>query len=184
VERDRAYALLTEYVKGEGLIKHCLAVEAAMRTYAVRYDGDPDEWGLAGLLHDFDWEIHPNADEHPTAGAPLLREAGVSEEIVYAIQAHAEYLNLERVSWMDRCLPAVDELAGFIIAVALVRPSKSLRDVDVSSVKKKMKDKAFARAVKREDITAGADLLGVSLDDHIATVLEAMRRIAPELGLE
>jgi len=184
VERERAYGLLTEYVKGEGLIKHCLAVEAAMRAYAVRYDGDPNQWGLAGLLHDFDWEIHPNAEEHPTAGAPILREAGVSEDIIYAIQAHAEYLQLERMTWMDKCLPAVDELAGFIIAVALVRPSKSLRDVDVSSVKKKMKDKAFARAVRREDITAGAELLGVNLDDHIATVLTAMRGIAPELGLE
>lgn len=184
MERERAYGLLTEYVKGEGLIKHCLAVEAAMRAYAVRYDGDPNQWGLAGLLHDFDWEIHPNAEEHPTAGAPILREAGVSEDIIYAIQAHAEYLQLERMTWMDKCLPAVDELAGFIIAVALVRPSKSLRDVDVSSVKKKMKDKAFARAVRREDITAGAELLGVNLDDHIATVLTAMRGIAPELGLE
>ncbi|HVB97563.1 MAG TPA: HDIG domain-containing protein [Chloroflexota bacterium] len=184
MERERAYGLLTEYVKGEGLIKHCLAVEAAMRAYAVRYDGDPNQWGLAGLLHDFDWEIHPNAEEHPTAGAPILREAGVSDEIIYAIQAHAEYLQLERMTWMDKCLPAVDELAGFIIAVALVRPSKSLRDVDVSSVKKKMKDKAFARAVRREDITAGAELLGVNLDDHIATVLTAMRGIAPELGLE
>jgi putative nucleotidyltransferase with HDIG domain len=184
LDRDRAYQLLTEYVKGDGLIKHCLAVEAAMRFYAVRYGGDPDQWGLAGLLHDFDWEIHPNAEQHPAAGAPILREAGVPEDVIYTIQAHAEYLNLERKSWMDKCLPAVDELSGFIIAVALVRPSKSLHDVDVSSVKKKMKDKAFARAVRREDITAGAALLGLSLDEHIANVLEAMRGVAAELGLE
>jgi len=184
LDRDRAYQLLTEYVKGDGLIKHCLAVEAAMRFYAVRYGGDPDQWGLAGLLHDFDWEIHPNAEQHPAAGAPILREAGVPEDVIYTIQAHAEYLNLERKSWMDKCLPAVDELSGFIIAVALVRPSKSLHDVDVSSVKKKMKDKAFARAVRREDITAGAALLGLSLDEHIANVLEAMRGVAADLGLE
>jgi putative nucleotidyltransferase with HDIG domain len=175
--------LLREYVKGEGLINHCLAVEAAMRAYAAKYGGDPDEWALAGLLHDFDWEIHPNAQEHPTAGAPILRDAGVPESVIYAIQAHAEYLNLQRRSWMDKCLPAVDELSGFIIAVALVRPSKSLAEVDVSSVKKKMKDKAFARAVRREDIVAGADLLGISLDEHIGFVLAAMRAIAPELGL-
>jgi putative nucleotidyltransferase with HDIG domain len=183
VDRGRALALLREYVKGEGLINHCLAVEAAMRAYAGRFGGDPDVWGLAGLLHDFDWEIHPNAQEHPVAGAPILREAGVPEEVIYAILAHADYLNLDRRSWLDKCLPAVDELSGFIIAVALVRPSKSLADVDVSSVKKKMKDKAFARAVRREDILAGAQLLDVSLDDHIAFVLAAMRIIASELGL-
>lgn len=183
MDRERAFALLKDYVKGEGLIKHCLAAEAAMRAYAVRFEGDPDEWGLAGLLHDFDWEIHPNAEQHPAAGAPILRAAGVPEDVIYTIQAHAEYLNLERKSWMDKALPAVDELSGFIIAVALVRPSKSLVDVEVSSVKKKMKDKAFARAVKREDVTQGADLLGVSLDEHVQFVLDAMKGIAPELGL-
>jgi putative nucleotidyltransferase with HDIG domain len=183
VDREQALSLLREYVKAEGLINHCLAAEAAMRAYATRFGGDPDAWGLAGLLHDFDWEIHPNAAEHPTAGAPILRAAGVPEAVIYTIQAHAEYLNLDRTSWMDKCLPAVDELTGFIIAVALVRPSKSLRDVDVSSVKKKMKDKAFARAVRREDIVAGAELLGLSLDEHIAFVLDAMKGIAPTLGL-
>ena len=183
MDREHAVAILREYVRGEGLIKHCLAVEAAMRAYAVRFGGDPDTWGLAGLLHDFDWEIHPNAEQHPTEGAPILREAGVPEEVIYAILAHAEYLNLERKSWMDKALPAVDELTGFIIAVALVRPSRSLSDVDVSSVKKKMKDKAFARAVKREDIVVGAELLGLPLDEHIQFVLDAMRPIASELGL-
>ena len=183
LERERALGLLKEYVKSDGLIKHCLAAEAAMRAYAVRFGGDPDSWGLAGLLHDFDWEIHPNAEEHPVAGAPILRAAGVPEDVIYTIQAHAEYLNLDRQSWMDKALPAVDELSGFIIAVTLVRPSKSLRDVDVSSVKKKMKDKAFARAVKREDIVQGAELLGASLDEHIQLVLDAMREIAPDLGL-
>lgn len=174
---------MKEYVKGDGLIKHCLSVEAAMRAYAVRFGGDPDTWGLAGLLHDFDWEIHPNAEQHPKEGAPILRDAGVPEDVIYAIQAHAEYLNLERKSWMDKALPAVDELTGFIVAVALVRPSKSLNDVDVSSVKKKMKDKAFARAVRREDIVQGAELLGVPLDEHIQFVIDAMKKIAPELGL-
>lgn len=183
MDRERALSLLRDYVKGEGLIKHCLGVEAAMRAYAPRYGGDPDVWGLAGLLHDFDWEIHPDATGHPAQGAPILRSVGVPEEVVYAILAHAEYLNLERKSWMDRCLPAVDELSGFIIAVALVRPSRRLADVDVAAVKKKMKDKAFARAVKREDITAGADLLGIPLDEHIAFVIESMQSIAPELGL-
>ena len=183
MNREQALVLLREYVKGEGLVNHCLAVEAAMRYYAPRYGGDPDEWGLAGLLHDFDWEIHPNAEEHPSAGAPILRAAGVPESVIYAIQAHADYLGLERATWMDRALPAVDELSGFIIAVTLVRPSKRLADVDVSSVKKKMKDKAFARAVKREDIVHGAELLGIPLDEHIANVLEAMKGIAPELGL-
>lgn len=184
MDREQAFGLLKEYVKGEGLIKHCLAAEVAMRAYAPRFGGDPDLWGLAGLLHDFDWEIHPDAEGHPAAGAPILREAGVPEEVVYAILAHAEYLNLERKSWMDKALPAVDELSGFIIAVALVRPSKSLRDVEVSSVKKKMKDKAFARAVKREDITQGAELLETSLEEHIQFVLNAMKGIAPELGLD
>lgn len=183
MDRESALALLREHVKGEGLINHCLAVEAAMRAYARKYGEDPDIWGLAGLLHDFDWEIHPNAEEHPAAGAPMLRAAGVPENVIYAIQAHADYLNLERATPMDRALPAVDELCGFIIAVALVRPSKSLADVEVSSVKKKMKDKAFARAVRREDIIAGAELLGVSLDEHIAFVLDAVREISPQLGL-
>jgi putative nucleotidyltransferase with HDIG domain len=183
VDRTEALALLREHVKGEGLINHCLAVEAAMRWYAPRFGGDPDTWGLAGLLHDFDWEIHPNADEHPAAGAPMLRAAGVPEEVIYAIQAHADYLELERASWMDKALPAVDELSGFIIAVALVRPSKSLRDVDVAAVKKKMKDKAFARAVRREDIVNGAALLQLTLDEHIGNVIQAMHAIAPQLGL-
>lgn len=183
MDRERALSFLRDYVKGEGLIKHCLGVEAAMRAYAPRYGGDPDLWGLAGLLHDFDWEIHPDAEGHPAKGAPILRAAGVSEEIIYTILAHADYLNLERKTWMDRCLPAVDELSGFIIAVALVRPSKRLADVDVAAVKKKMKDKAFARAVKREDITAGAELLGIPLDEHIAFVIQAMQAVAPELGL-
>lgn len=183
IDREQALALLREYVKGEGLIKHCLAAEAAMRAYAPRYAGDPEVWGLAGLLHDFDWEIHPSADEHPQAGEPILRAAGVPDEVIYTILAHADYLNLERATWMDKTLPAVDELSGFIIAVTLVRPSKKIADVDVSSVKKKMKDKAFARAVKREDITAGADLLGIPLDEHIGFVLDSMKAIAPELGL-
>jgi len=183
VNRQQALTLLREYVKGEGLINHCLSVEAAMRHYAPRFGGDPDTWGLAGLLHDFDWEIHPNAEQHPTEGAPVLRERGVPEDVIYTILAHADYLNLDRASWMDKCLPAVDELTGLVVAVTLVRPSKKLADVDVASIKKKMKDKTFARAVRREDIVAGAELLSLNLDEHIANVLEAMKGIAPQLGL-
>ena len=183
IDRERALELLREYVKGEGLIKHCLAAEAAMRAYAPRFAGDPEIWGLAGLLHDFDWEVHPNADEHPQAGEPILRAAGVPDEVIYTILAHADYLNLDRKSWMDKALPAVDELSGFIIAVTLVRPSKKIADVDVASVKKKMKDKAFARAVRREDITEGAALLGVEVDEHVATCIEALQGEHEALGL-
>jgi len=183
MDRATAWDLLNSYVKSDSLLKHCLAVEAAMRGYARKYGEDEEKWGLTGLLHDFDYEIHPTADKHPAAGAPILRAAGVPEDVIYAIQTHAEYLNLPRNSLMDKTLFAVDELAGFIMAVALVRPSKSLFEVEVSSVKKKMKDKAFARAVRREDIIAGAEELGVPLDEHIATVIGALRASANELGL-
>lgn len=181
--RDEAWALLTEWTKGDGLIKHSLAVEAAMRAYARRFGEDEERWGLTGLLHDFDYERHQTPDLHPAAGAPVLRERGVPEDVIYAIQTHAEYLNLPRTSLMDKTLFAVDELAGFLIAVALVRPSKDIAEVEVSSVKKKMKDKAFARAVRREDITESAESLGVPLDEHIKVVLTALQGIAPQLGV-
>ena len=183
MDRATAWKLLNEYVKSDSLIKHCLAVEAAMRGYARKFGEDEEKWAITGLLHDFDYEIHPTPDKHPAAGAPILREAGVPEDVIYAIQSHAEYLNLPRKSAMDKALYAVDELAGFVMAVALVRPNNSLFEVDVSSVKKKMKDKAFARAVRREDIIAGAEELGVPLDEHIANVIEALRASAKALGL-
>ena len=181
---EEGLALVREYIKNEGLVRHCLAVEAAMRAYAPRFEGDVEEWGLTGLLHDFDWEVHPTAEEHPAAGAPILREHGVSETIVRAILSHADYLDIARTTPLEKTLYAVDELSGLITAATLVRPSRSIFDLDAAAVRKKMKDKAFARQVKREDITRGADDLGVGLDEHITFVIEAMRGIAPELGLQ
>jgi putative nucleotidyltransferase with HDIG domain len=184
MQRSDALALVTEWTKSESLVNHMLAVEAAMRAYARKLGEDVEKWGLAGLLHDFDYERHPSLDDHPRLGAPVLRERGVPDDVVYAILAHGmDAAAPPKQSAMDKTLFAVDELTGFITAVALVRPSKSLADVEVSSVKKKMKDKAFARAVRREDITEGADLLGVPLEEHIQTVLDAMKPIAPQLGL-
>ncbi len=181
--RDQAWTLLTEWTKADHLIKHSLAVEAAMRAYARRTGGDEETWALAGLLHDFDYERHPTLDRHPKDGAPVLRELGVPEVVVYAILSHGIDDPPPRRSAMDKALFAVDELTGFITAVALVRPTRDVREVEVSSVRKKMKDKAFARAVHREDITEGAALLGVSVDEHIAVVLDAMQGIAAELNL-
>jgi putative nucleotidyltransferase with HDIG domain len=187
MDREAALKIVREYTKNENLVKHMLAVEAAMRAYARRYGEDEDTWGVVGLLHDFDWEVHPDVapDGHPTAGAPLLRERGVPEEIIQSILSHAtEVTGVERATTMDRALYAVDELTGLITAVALVRPSRSLYDVDLAAIQKKWKDKAFARGAKREDIERGAADLGVPLDEHIAVVLKAMQGIARELGLE
>jgi putative nucleotidyltransferase with HDIG domain len=186
MNRDKAWEILCEYTKTEGMRKHGLAVEAAMRAYARKYGEDEETWGCVGLLHDFDYEMHPNAEEHPKKGAPILREKGVPEEIVHAVLCHAFYLEdlgVTRENNMDRAIFAVDELAGFITAVALVRPSKSIAEVDVAAVKKKMKDKGFARSVRREDITDGAEVLGVDLDEHIAFVIEALKPVAGELGI-
>lgn len=182
-DRAAAYALLTEYTKGDSLRKHCLGVEAAMRTYARRFGEDEEEWGMTGLLHDFDYEQHPSLDEHPMVGVGILERLGYAEAITYAIKSHAEYLDVPRAHLMDKALFACDELVGFLTAVALVRPSRSILDVEPSSVKKKMKDKAFARAVRRDDIIKGAEELGVSLDDHLSTVIQALREVADELGL-
>ncbi len=154
-----------------------------MRAYARKFGGDEEQWGIAGLLHDFDYEAHPNPEEHPVKGAAIMRQRGWPEEIIYAIMCHADYLGLERKSSMDRAIYAVDELTGLIIAVALVRPSKSIQEVDVKAVRKKMKDKSFARAVNREDITKGADQLGVELEEHIGFVIEALKPVANELGI-
>ena len=182
MNREQAWDILTEFVQSESLRKHCLAVEAAMRAYSRRYGEDEEKWSVVGLLHDFDFEIHPTADKHPAAGAPLLRERGVPEDVVYAIQTHAEYLNLPRNTRLEKTLHAVDELAGFLVAVALVRPGRTLEGIEASSIKKKMKDKAFARAVSREDIVQGAQELGEPFDEHVVFVARALQA-ASELGL-
>jgi putative nucleotidyltransferase with HDIG domain len=180
---------MTEYTASESLRRHMLAVEAAMRSYARKFGADEDRWGMAGLLHDFDYEQHPNPeakadpDEHPLFGSRILEEQGYPEDVIYAIKTHADYLGLPRLSAMDRTLFAVDELTGLITAAALVRPDRSLEGLEAKSVRKKMKDKAFARGVKREDVIRGAEELGVELNEHIETVIGAMRGIAPELGL-
>jgi putative nucleotidyltransferase with HDIG domain len=186
MNREEAWQLVTEYTQSESLRRHMLAVEAAMRAYARRYGEDEALWGLVGLLHDFDYERYPNVavEGHPMVGAGLLRARGVDEVIVRAILSHAEEVTgVEPVSTMEKALVAVDELTGFIIAVALVRPSKSLLDLEVSSIKKKWKDKAFAAPVNRQAIADAAARLGVPLDEHIAVVLEAMRSEAEALGM-
>jgi putative nucleotidyltransferase with HDIG domain len=181
--REDVLTLLHEYTKSENLRKHALAVEAAMRAYARRYNEDEEKWAIVGLIHDFDYEMYPNAPDHPSKGSEILKERGFPDDIRRAILGHADYMGVPRDTLMAKCLYACDELCGLITAVALVRPSKKLADVEVSSVKKKMKDKAFARSVSREDIEKGAAELGVDLDDHIATVLNAMKSISNHLGL-
>lgn len=183
MERAEAFAIVKEFVKNQGLINHMLCVEAAMRYYAERMNRDVETWGLAGLLHDFDWEIHPTLEQHPLAGAPILRERGVPEEVVLAILSHGVETGVPRASDMDKCLYACDEITGLITAVALVRPSRSLYDLTSSSVKKKWKDRAFAAGANREEIAAAAADFGVDLWEHVDNVILAMRRIAPELGL-
>jgi putative nucleotidyltransferase with HDIG domain len=182
-DRAEAYALLTEHTKNEALIKHALAVEAAMRHYANLFGEDESLWGVVGLIHDFDYEKHPTLEEHPFKGAEILRSRGYDETLVKAVLSHARHTNVPRDTRLEKTLFAVDELCGMITAVTLVRPSKRIADVSVSSVKKKLKDKAFARSVNREDIVEGAGALGVDLDTHIAHVLTAMQGIFLELGL-
>ena len=181
--RDAAWELLTEFVKSEPLLKHCLGVEACMREYARFFCEDEERWAVVGLIHDFDFEIHPTLDQHPHEGAPILRERGVPESIIQSILSHADHLGISRETRLEKTLAAVDELSGFVTAVALVRPNKSIDEVTPQSVRKKMKDKAFARGVSREDVIAGAQELGVDLDEHIQFVIQAMRRSAPALGL-
>jgi putative nucleotidyltransferase with HDIG domain len=183
-ERAAAWGLLTEYTQSESLQKHALAVEACMRAYARKFAGDEDLWGLVGLLHDFDYEKYPTAQEHPYKGNEILKERGYSDEIRRAIMSHAEYSGVTRETPMEKTLFACDELAGFITACALVKPGKSLAEVEAKSVRKKMKDKAFARSVNRDDIINGAADLGVELEEHIAFCIEAMKGIAKELGLD
>ena len=187
--REDAWQLVTEYTQNQNLVRHMLAVEATMRAYAVKYGEDPDLWGLVGLVHDFDYERYPDlsVEGHPVVGARLLREWGWPEEVVRAVLAHAgEYTGVPPESTLEKALVAVDELTGFLVAVALVRPSKDIRDITkISSVKKKWKDRSFAAAVNREEIEGACQALGVDLwTEHVPLVLEAMKEIAPELGLD
>ncbi|HOK44563.1 MAG TPA: HDIG domain-containing protein [Bryobacteraceae bacterium] len=181
--RDEAWQILCEFTKSENLRKHALAVEACLAAYARKFGEDETKWSVTALLHDFDWEVHPEAPDHPLKGEPILAARGVSEEIRRAILSHADYSGVPRVSPLEKALFACDELAGFITAVALVKPHRSLAEVDVKSVRKKMKDKAFARSVNRSDIVAGAAELGIELDEHIDFCIRAMQERAAELGL-
>lgn len=185
-DRNDAWELLCEYTKGDGLRKHALAVETAMRACAKRYggaDADEGEWGLVGLLHDFDYEMFPTADQHPYTGANILCGRGYSEKFIRAIMGHATYTGVPRDTQMARALFATDELCGFLVSCALVRPAKSLDDLEVSSVKKKLKDKAFARSVNRDDIRLGVEELGVDIDEHIRFVIDALRPVQERIGL-
>jgi putative nucleotidyltransferase with HDIG domain len=182
--RQAAWGLLTEFTQSESLRKHALAVEVCMRAYARKFSSDEELWGLVGLLHDFDYDRYPSLDDHPYKGNEILKERGYSEEIRRAIMSHADYTGVTRDSAMEKALFACDELAGFITAVALVKPGKSLAEVEAKSVRKKMKDKAFARSVNREDIVNGAAELGIDLEEHIAFCIEAMKGIAEQLGLD
>jgi len=184
IDREMAWCLLTEFTLSESLRKHALAVEACMRAYARKFGGDEALWSIVGLLHDFDYEKYPSLDDHPYKGNEILKERGYSDEIRKAIMSHAEYTGVSRDTPMEKALFACDELAGFITAVALIKPGKSLAEVDTKSVRKRMKDKAFARKVNRDDIVNGAAELCVDLDDHITFCIEALRPIAVELGLD
>jgi putative nucleotidyltransferase with HDIG domain len=181
--RDDAIEVLHEFTKTDSLRKHALAVEQAMRAYATKHGEDADRWGMAGLLHDFDYEMYPTAEEHPFVGSRILEERGFDEELRRTILSHANYTGVPRDTLMAKALFACDELCGFLTACALVQPNRSLSEVKVSSVKKKLKDKAFARSVHRDDIYQGAEELGVDLDGHIAFVLSSLCEIAGELGL-
>lgn len=185
-DRNDAWELLCEYTKGESLRKHALAVEAAMRASVERYgtgDDDRDEWGLVGLLHDFDYEMFPSPDQHPFTGANILCGRGYSDRFIRAIMGHATYTGVPRDTAMARTLFATDELCGFLVACALVRPSRSLDDLEVASVKKKLKDKAFARSVNRNDIQQSIEELGVDMDDHVRFVIDALRPVQEAIGL-
>jgi predicted hydrolase (HD superfamily) len=194
ITREAAWDLLTEFTQSESLRKHALAVEACMRACARKFNRasamaelgllDEDVWGIVGLVHDFDYEKYPSLEDHPYKGNAILKERGWPEVITRAIMSHAEYTGVTRDTPMEKALFACDELAGFITAVALVKPGKSLAEVDAKSVRKRMKDKAFARKVNRDDIVNGAAALGVDLDEHIAFCIEAMKPVARELGLE
>jgi putative nucleotidyltransferase with HDIG domain len=180
--RERAWETLTEYTKSEPLRRHALAVEASVRAYARKLDGDEELWGVVALLHDFDYEIHPTLDKHPQDGAPILREQGYPEEVIEAVLSHAEHLSLPRDTPLKKVLFACDELSGFVHACGLVRPD-GIETLEPKSVRKKLKQPSFAAGVNRDDVYKGAEELGVDLDEHIRVVIEAMRPIAPQLGL-
>ena len=181
--RDAAWALLTEYTKSDSLLKHAIGVEAAVRGYARKFGEDEEAWGVVALLHDFDYERWPSLDDHPFRGSEILRERGYPEWVIRAILSHADYSGVPRDGLLEKTLFACDELAGFVTAASLIRPSKSVLDLEPKSVVKRMKDKAFARGVKREDLIAGAGLLGLPLEEHIGNVITFMRERADELGL-
>ena len=182
--REQAWAIVCEFVQNDALRRHALAVETCVVAYAKKFNEDENKWSVTALLHDFDWEIHPDAESHPMKGEPILAGRGVEEEIRRAILSHADYSGVPRVSPLEKTLYACDELAGFITAISYVKPHRSVFEVDVASVKKKMKDKAFARSVNRQDIVDGAAELGVPLDEHIDFCVKAMQARAEELGLK
>jgi putative nucleotidyltransferase with HDIG domain len=184
ISREQAYSIVREFVKNENLIKHMLAVESAVRFYAQKFGEDEERWGITALLHDFDWEIHPDLETHPQAGAPLLRERGVPEEMIQDILSHADHTGVPRDTRLRKTLAACDEITGLITATALVRPSKSIHDVTVKSVKKKWKVPSFAAGASREEMETTIEDLGIDRSDHIGNVLAAMQGIAAELGLE
>ncbi len=184
ITREQAWELLCEFTKTDGLRKHAMAVETCVAAYARKLGEDEHKWSITGLLHDFDWEIHPTLEEHPQKGEPILAERGIEEEIRRAILSHANHLGVKRETPLEKTLYACDELAGFITAISYVKPHRSVFEVDTASVKKKMKDKAFARSVNRQDIIEGAQELGVPLDEHIEFCVKAMQARAEELGLK
>ncbi|MDY6873644.1 MAG: HDIG domain-containing protein [Chloroflexota bacterium] len=183
MNRNEALAIVNQHVKNPNLVKHMLAVEAAMRFYARKFGEDEEKWAVTGLLHDFDWEIHPTMEEHPLAGEPILREHGVPEDIIRAVLSHADHTGIPRETLMEKALFACDEVTGLITAVALVRPSKALYDLKVKSVKKKWKDKSFAAGANRREMEQGAEELGIELWEHVGNVIKAMDIVADDLGL-
>ena len=183
MDRETVLEVVQEHAKSESLRKHLLAVEECMRAFARKVGEDEETWGIAGLVHDFDWEVCPTPESHPTYGAEILKSRGFPEELIRAVLSHGNHTGIPRETLMEKALFACDELSGFVTAVALVRPTKSLSETSVRSVKRKMKDKAFAKSVSRDDIVQGAEELGVDLDEHIAFIIEALKPVAPQLGL-
>ena len=183
MDRDTAFQVVEDHVRSESLKRHLLAVETCMRAFARKAGEDEEKWGIAGLVHDFDWEVCPTPESHPTYGAEILRSRGFPEEIVRAVLTHGNHTGMQRETLMEKALFASDELSGFVTAVALVRPTKSLAETSIRSVKRKMKDKGFARSVNRDDIVQGAVELGVDLEENISFVIEALKPVASQLGL-